>query len=140
MGGRTGTSDAGRVAALRRRIERWRRTRQGFAWMPEELWADAVALARVEGAYAIARDLGLSYASLRTRLARTTRPARRRRAQAAGPGFVEVGGDELLAALGAGGSVVAVTRRDGAQLTVRLAGAQVLDVVALSAAFVGGRR
>ena len=59
MAGRLVTTDAGRLAALRRRIERWRRTRRGFAWMPEELWADAVALARVEGAYAIARDLAL---------------------------------------------------------------------------------
>ena len=139
MAGRRDTTDAGRVAALRRRIARWRRTRRGFAWMPEELWADAVALARVEGAYAIARDLALSYTSLRTRLARTTPPARPRHAKAA-QGFVEVGGGALLGALGAGGSVVELTRRDGVTLVVRLSGAAPLDVVALSAAFVGRRR
>ncbi|MGH7262074.1 MAG: hypothetical protein ACREI9_15635 [Nitrospiraceae bacterium] len=78
--------------------------------------------------------------SLRTRLARTTPPARPQRARVAGPGFVEVGGGALLGALGAGGSVVELRRRDGMTLVVRLSGAEPLDVVALSAAFVGRRR
>jgi len=140
MAGRTGNTDAGRVAALRRRIESWRRTRQGFAWMPEELWAEAVALARSEGAYAVARDLELSYATLRKRLEQTAKPGRPRRTNAAAKGFVEVGGGELIGALAAGGSVVELTRSDGAKLVVRLSGAEALDVVALSEAFFGRRR
>jgi len=141
MAGRTGKTDAGRVTALRRRIESWRRTRQGRAWMPEDLWAEAVSLARSEGAYAIARDLKLSYGTLRNRVERTMKAGRQpRRSSTAAKGFVEVEGGELLGVLGAGGSVVELERSDGAKLVVRLAGAEALDVVALSEAFFGRRR
>lgn len=142
MARRTGRADASRVAALRRRIASWRQTRQGFAWMPEDLWAEAVALARVGGAYAIARELELSYATLRKRLAeQATRPGRPRRPDAAATAFVEVEGSGALSgALAAGGSVVELTSGDGAKVTVRLSGAAPLDVVALSEAFFGRRR
>ena len=140
MEGRTGKTDASRVAALRLRIESWRRTRQGLAWMPKDLWAEAVALARVEGAYAVARDLELSYATLRKRLAKTRKPSRPRHTNAASKGFVEVGGSELSGTLADGSSVVELTRSDGAKLMVRLSGTQALDVVALSEAFLGRRR
>jgi hypothetical protein len=140
MAGRTDKTDAGRVAALRRRIENWRRTRQGLAWMPEDLWAEAVSLARSEGAYAVARDLKLSYGTLRKRLKRATRPGRPRRSSAPARGFVEVGGGELLGALSAGGSVIELMRSDGAKLMVRLSGAEALDMLALSEAFFGRRR
>jgi hypothetical protein len=140
MAGRTGKTDAGRVAALCRRIEDWRRTRQGLAWMPEDLWAEAVSLARSEGAYAVARDLQLSYGTLRKRLERATRPGRPRRSSAAPRGFVEVGGGELLGSLAAGGSVIELMRSDGAKLVVRLSGTEALDVVALSEAFFARQR
>ena len=137
MAGRRGKIDAGRVAALRRRIESWRRTRQGLAWMPEDLWAEALELARSEGAYAIAHDLGLSYGTVRKRLARARSPRRR---SATAKSFVEIGGGELLGAVATGGSVVELMRRDGAKLVVRLSGAEALDVVALSETFFARRR
>jgi hypothetical protein len=140
MAGGTGESDVGRVAALGRRIESWRRIRQGLGRMPEDLWVEAVALARTEGAYAVARDLKLSYASLRKRLERATSPRRPRRTRSAAKGFVEIGGGELIGTLATGGSVVELTRRDGAKLVARLSGAEALDVVALSETFFGRRR
>jgi hypothetical protein len=109
--------------------------------MPEDLWAEAVRLARSEGAYAIARDLELSYGTLRKRVERTTKGGRRPRgSRAAAKGFVEVEGGELLGALGASGSVVELERSDGAKLVVRLAGGAALDVLALSEAFFARRR
>jgi hypothetical protein len=108
--------------------------------MPEDLWAEAVRLARSEGAYAIARDLKLSYGTLRKRLERKADPGRPRRTDAAARGFVEVGGGELLGALGVSGSVVELERSDGAKLVVRLAGGEALDVLALSEAFFARRR
>ncbi len=107
--------------------------------MPKELWAEAVALARVEGAYAVARDLELSYATL---------PKRLEQATGRGGHGHDSGGEEasarseaeILSGLGAGGSVVELTRSDGAKLTMRLAGAGALDVVAPSEAFFGRRR
>ena len=140
MAGRRGKTDADRVGALRRRIEEWRRTRRGLAWMPADLWAETVALARSEGAYAVARELQLSYASLRQRLVRATSPSRPRRTSSAAKGFVEIGGGELLGAVATGGSVVELTRGDGAKLVVRLSGAEALDLVALSEAFFSRRR
>jgi hypothetical protein len=109
--------------------------------MPEDLWVEAVRLARSEGAYAVARDLELSYGTLRKRLERTMRAGRQPRgSSSAVKGFVELEGGELLGALSAGGSVVELTRSDGAKLVVRLAGAEALDVVALSEAFFARRR
>jgi hypothetical protein len=140
MAGRRGKADADRVAALRRRIEDWRRTRRGLAWMPADLWAEGVALARSEGAYAVARDLKLSYASLRKRLTRAPSARRPRRTSSATKGFVEIGGGELLGAVAMGGSVVELTRSDGAKLVARLSCAEALDVVALSEAFFSWRR
>jgi hypothetical protein len=109
--------------------------------MPEDLWAEAVRLARSEGAYAVARDLQLSYGTLRKRLGRTMKAGDQpRRPGSAVKGFVELEGGELLGTLSAGGSVVELTRSDGAKLVVRLAGAEALDVVALSEAFFARRR
>jgi hypothetical protein len=108
--------------------------------MPEDLWAEAVSLARSQGAYAIARDLQLSYGTLRNRVERTREAGRQPRGSSAAKGFVELEGGELLGALRAAGSVVELTRSDGAKLVVRLPGAQALDVVALSRALFPRRR
>jgi hypothetical protein len=63
-----------------------------------------------------------------------------RRSSLAAKGFVELEGGELLGALGAGGSVVELTRGDGAKLVVRLPGGQALEVAALSETFFARRR
>ncbi len=114
----------------RRRIERWRRTRPPYGRMPEELWEEAVSLAEVDGAYAVARDLDLNYATLKRRLegAAGARGAR-------GAGFVEIDAAQLMGAAATVGSVVELAAADGTKLRVQLRAGEALDVVALAGAF-----
>ena len=119
--------------AMRRRIEDWRSTQPAYARMPEELWETAVALARVDGAYAVARHLGLNYATLKRRLERSAAA----RAQSAARGFVELDAAQMFGTAASAGSVVDLARADGTKLTMRLREGEKLDVVALANAFLG---
>ena len=75
-----------RMERVRRRLERWRRTRaHPRSPIPKTLWAGAVAMARQHGLYQTARALGLDYGALKQHLEaaderRRTRPT---------PAFVE---------------------------------------------------
>jgi hypothetical protein len=54
--------------AVRQRFADWRQTRRPSSPIPEELWGEAVALARTHGVNRTAQALHLSYASLKQRL------------------------------------------------------------------------
>lgn len=56
------------VERVRRRFERWRRTRTKKTRVPERLWQAAVAVAGSCGASRTAQTLGLDYYELRKRL------------------------------------------------------------------------
>jgi hypothetical protein len=56
------------VNEVRRRIEHWRETRTRRSPMPGDLWEAATSLARVHGIYTIAREFGLHYDSLKSRV------------------------------------------------------------------------
>jgi len=58
-------SEPTRFQAVRRRFERWRRTRQGRARIPERLWTSAVKLAATYGLCRTAQILGLNYTTLK---------------------------------------------------------------------------
>lgn len=111
---------------VRDQIARWRRTRIRGSRMPEDLWAEAVSLARRLGTYRTARGVSVSYDSLRKRLG----DAGGERASAGK--FVEVSGAEILSVPG---PVLEITDGDGVRLTIRLAGGEKLDVVGLVGAF-----
>ena len=65
------------VGELLAQVETWRRTREKRGPMPEELWSEAVVLAKEHGTCRIARAVGIDYASLRGRLQRSgTAPTR----------------------------------------------------------------
>jgi hypothetical protein len=135
---------AARVAAVRRRIERWRWTRQGRTRMPRELWAAAVELGRAHGAYRIARALGVNYQTLKDRLEEDPQEQGRRLTAAgaatgcagddgaaAASGFVELG--TMLLPTTAAHSVVELSDPSGRTLVIRLSRAP--DLPALVAAF-----
>jgi len=111
---------------LRKRISRYRRGRHPRARLPAELWAQAATVAKKLGPYRAARELGVSYESLR-----------RKAEGGESSGFVELTGAQLLDA--AGGTVVEVTDAVGTRVTMRLPG-QALDVAAVVAAFRRTRR
>jgi len=120
MGRRRRDLPAARVAAVRRRIEHWRRVREKRSPMPEELWTAAVSLAREHGLYRVVRALGVNYETLKARAGRLASDG----AEAANGcgGFVELNGGHLVGRSPGAGSVVELSGADGAKLTIRLAG------------------
>jgi hypothetical protein len=95
--------------------------------MPAELWARAVALARSEGTYRIARALQVDYQTLARRVAEADRE---RSSEVQTGGFIELRGADLIA----GTTVVELSDADGARLTIRL-GSGTLDAATLVIAF-----
>lgn len=123
--GRTACERAGRgTRELCGRIELWRRTRRGLSRMPQELWDEAVQLARREGVYAVARAASIDYGGLKRRLAQDAEG--KPDAVESGP-FLEMSGAQLLGAGGAPGPVIEVSDDGGARLTIRLPLGSALD-------------
>ncbi len=96
--------------------------------MPEELWQEAVEVAREEGLYATARTLRVDYCRLKERLS-TTRMATAGAGQA--PAFVEL---ELGQPHDGGKAVVELSDRDGSRMRIEVAAAAV-DVAGLVRTF-----
>jgi hypothetical protein len=117
------------LTALRQRVEQWRADRPTRE-MPEELWSRAAELSATRGIHAVARALGLNSERLRRRAAGGLEQREREGAAAT---FLEV---PLVAKPVE--SVVELSRRDGARMTIRVG--QALEVVELLAAFLGQRR
>jgi hypothetical protein len=121
------------VKQLGERIERWRRTRERRTAMPADLWSGAVALARSEGAYAIARALRLNFEGLKRRMAEAA--AGRTGAAARSSAFVEWTGAQILGTASRVATVVELVDGAGNRLVVRLAPDAEVDVLRLIAAF-----
>jgi hypothetical protein len=82
-----------RVKEVGDQIALWRRTRERRTPMPAELWAKAVALARVSGTYPVARAVRVDYASLARRVAEAFGEQTGRAKSTA---FVEMRGADLV--------------------------------------------
>lgn len=82
----------GRLAAIRRRFEHWRRQRKAGARIPKPLWKAAVEGAQEFGVHPTAKALGLDYYSLKQRLDKAT-------AESAAPDLPSDGFVELVPAL-----------------------------------------
>jgi hypothetical protein len=109
----------------RRRLERWREMYGGPGRMiPEELWAEAAAIARVEGVNATARALRLDPRRLRRRMESCDAGSAK-----ASEGFVEVDARGLCSP---GRMVLRFEGRDGERLVVELSGASACDVAELA--------
>jgi hypothetical protein len=124
------------VKRLRARIEHWRRTRLRRTTMPPALWAEAVALAGLHGAYPVARGARVSFEGLKRRIAEAGATGRATTA-ARSSTFVELTGAQLLSGGAAPevGTVVELSDGSGTRLAIRLAREAVLDVTAMVAAF-----
>ena len=123
------------VAAVRKRIERWRETRQSGTPMPEELWGAAVRLVGVHGLYGVTRGLNVDYGALKKRVCQ----AEEGDADGAGSAadFVELEMAQASEPPAPCGAVVELSRADGARVVIRLAGGEALDVLGLAAGFLG---
>jgi hypothetical protein len=122
-----------RLEGLRRRFERWRRTRKVRSRIPEPLWASAVKLAGRYGTHRTARALRVDYYALKKRIegeaaatASNAPEGTDRRA------FLEL---PAAAWVGAGECTLELEDASGAKLRIHLKGFEAPDVTALSRSF-----
>jgi hypothetical protein len=74
------------VDEVRSRLEQWRRTRQGKARIPDELWSAAIEVARRDGVHRTAAALRLDGGKLKRRMVASDS----RSCKATPPAFVEL--------------------------------------------------
>ena len=112
------------IHRLRAEIASWRQERHDRAPLPENLWAEAVEIARHVGVNQARLALGLSYTALQAHV----RGGAGERTQ-----FVEFSGAEVLAAglSTTSGATIEISGRDGVQVVVRIFDVNGLDVAAL---------
>jgi hypothetical protein len=68
MRGRKTTSIPDDIEEFCQRLEEWRRAQTGRARIPENMWGEAVELARRHGVHQTARTLRLDYVKVKKRL------------------------------------------------------------------------
>lgn len=121
----------GRLEGVRKRIERWRRTRKVRSPIPEPLWAAAVEMANVYGMNRTAEALRLNYYGLKKRMVRQAASAVGVSEAKNETRFVE------LAPFSSGGCCECLLELENgeARMRIQLKGVAVPDLTALSQAF-----
>ena len=116
------------------RVEQWRQTRAKLSPMPEELWREAVILAREHGVFKVSRAAHLSYGSLKRRLegSGVQGPVQ---GLGGAAGFIELDALRLFGAAEPAGPVLELSGADGSRLVIRLSSDKAVDVLGLAAAF-----
>jgi len=129
-----GTRDLpARLEGLRRRFERWRRTRKVRSRIPEPLWAAAVKLADRYGIHRTAKALQVDYYSLKKRVGGAPAvTAGKLPAVTAGARFLEL---PAGAWAGSGECTLELEDAGGAKLRVHLKGFEAPDLAVLSRSF-----
>jgi len=123
-----------RLALIHARLTQWRAQHGGRGIpVPEEMWAEVVKAARVEGASAAARALRLDRARLEARMAMDEGAE----AGEASGGFVALDAGRLGLSPR---TVVRLQGRDGERLEVELSAGTAIDLAALVDAFWRRRR
>jgi hypothetical protein len=119
---------------LRQRLEDWRQQRTGRSRIPEPFWAEALALAAIEGVGRVSRVLGLPYSRLKDPQKNPVTKSE----PIEEPTFVELslepsahGGRECL---------VEMMHRSGAKMTIHLPEANSGELLPLAQAFWSQRR
>ena len=131
-----------RLKGLRRRFERWRRTRKVRSRIPEPLWAAAVKSAAKYGIHRTAKALRVDYYTLKKRVEQKAAIAGTQQkpaatASKAAAAAAEATFLELPAAAWAGSGECTLDLEDagGAKLRVHLKGFEAPDLAALSRSF-----
>jgi hypothetical protein len=119
-----------RLEGLRRRFERWRRTRKVRARIPEPLWASAVKLAGTYGIHRTAKVLRVDYYALKKRAEGASAATASK--LPAGATFLEMSPPVWP---GSGECTLELEDASGAKLRIHLKGFEAPDVTALSRSF-----
>jgi hypothetical protein len=124
------------IKALRHRIDHWRHTRKKITPMPEELWTEAVSLARRYGLGPVARGLRVDYGTLKIRYDLSSGAADQdsEPRSPGSSGFVEIDWPPVQRSTDAP-VTVELSAPDGAKLTVLLSGPAASTVMDLAEAF-----
>src|SRR5512140_3032765 len=119
-----------RIEPLRQQVESWRKNKGSNEKMPEALWEEAVALAKVYGVSPVQRILRIDYRGLERRAFGIIKPPAKVRA-AERPRFLE------LAPLPARRAEHLVELEDGSgrKLSLRVAAGYLSEVLPLAQAF-----
>ena len=123
----TGTLPAS-LEIVRRRFEKWRRTRQAGSRIPKLLWAAAVKMASVYGLHRTARALPVEYYSLKKHVELAAAPEGYRRATA----FIELPPSMPIESCG---FTLELEDAEGSKMRVDLKAATPPDLVALCRSF-----
>ena len=131
-----------RLEGLRRRFERWRRTRKVRTRIPDPLWASAVKLATQYGIHRTAKVLRVDYYALKKRVEqkaaiagtqrKTAATASKLPEAAAGARFLELPAAPWV---GSGECTLELEDAGGAKLRVHLKGFEAPDLAALTRSF-----
>ena len=136
MGVRAKRGLPARLEGLRRRFERWRRTRKVRSRIPDPLWNSAVRAAGTYGIHRTAKALRVDYYALKKRVEGVPAvTASNRPAGATGATFVEL---SPPAWPGAGQCMLELEDAGGAKLRVHLNGFEAPDLAALARSFYRG--
>ena len=121
-----------RLDAVRRRFERWRRTRKVRSPIPEPLWISAVRMADMYGLHRTAKTLRVNYYSLKKRAQREATVAAGMPEKDPATTFVE-----LAPPVEAGSCewTLELEAPSGAKMRVHLKGGVAPDLPALSRSF-----
>lgn len=130
-----------RLEGVRRRFERWRRTRKSRSRIPEPLWVSAVKVAGKYGIHRTAKALSLDYYALKQRVegdpadnGRGEGPSATAAAQAPAATFVELPTPPWA---NSGECILELESPGGAKMRVHLKGFPAPDLAALSRIFCG---
>jgi hypothetical protein len=119
---------------LQQRLEDWRQQRGGRCRIPEPFWAEALTLARAEGASRVSRVLRLPYRRLKDA---QNNPVTKSEPDAT-PTFVELSLEP--SAHGRQECLVEMTHRSGAKMMIHLPAASTGELLPLAQAFWSHRR
>lgn len=116
---------------LRERLEQWRRTREKRTRVPEAIWKSAARLADEFGTNRIARELHLSYATLKKRMNRVSGKKDGRNAEAT-HAFVEV---DMSPSPATAMYAVELVKSSGTRMRIELSRGHSDDLLAMVRAF-----
>lgn len=115
------------LAVARRRIDTWRASSTTRRRIPENMWSEAVGLARVHGVNRVSEAMRLSHERLTKRLNAKRKPQRGARV----PRFVQIAPIEMTSAP----SKMSIDLVDGSGRSMTLRGADADNVSGIVAAF-----
>lgn len=116
------------LEVVRRRFEKWRRTRQAGSRIPKLLWAAAVKMAGIYGLHRTARALPVEYYSLKKQVELAAAPGGHQRATA----FIELPPSMPIESCG---FTLELEDADGSKMRVDLKAATPPDLAALCRSF-----